>query len=51
MLTSRAHIPEDSPNAAHRMVTEILDRIRALVPFSNQGNNLLDNSKACLLTV
>lgn len=33
----RAHIAEDSPDAADRMVNEIFDGIRALVPFPQQG--------------
>ena len=33
----RAYIADDNPNAADRMVTEIFDAIRALVPFPQQG--------------
>lgn len=33
----RAYIAEDSPDAADRVVTELFDAIRALVPFPNQG--------------
>ena len=33
----RAHIAEDSPDAADRVVTEIFDSIRALVPLPDQG--------------
>lgn len=31
------HIAEDSPEAADRVVTEIFDSIRALIPFPHQG--------------
>ena len=33
----REYIAEDSPDAADRMITEIFDGIRALVPFPHQG--------------
>jgi toxin ParE1/3/4 len=33
----REYIADDNPDAADRMVTEIFDGIRALVPFPNQG--------------
>ena len=33
----REYIAEGSPDAADRMVTEIFDSIRALVPFPQQG--------------
>jgi toxin ParE1/3/4 len=33
----REYIAEGNPDAAKRMVTEIFDGIRALVPFPNQG--------------
>ncbi len=33
----REYIAEDNPDAADRMVTEIFDSIRALVPFPQQG--------------
>jgi plasmid stabilization system protein ParE len=33
----RAHVAEDSPDAADRIVTEIFDSIRALVLFPHQG--------------
>jgi len=33
----RAHIAEDDPDAADRVVTAIFDRIRALVEFPHQG--------------
>jgi toxin ParE1/3/4 len=34
---ARAYIAEDNPDAADRMVDEIFDRIRQLVPFPDQG--------------
>ena len=33
----REYIAEDSPDAADRVITEIFDGIRALVPFPDQG--------------
>jgi toxin ParE1/3/4 len=33
----RSYIAEDNPDAADRMVNEIFDRIRQLVPFPGQG--------------
>ena len=33
----RAYIARDNPDAADRVVTEIFDTIRALVPFPHQG--------------
>jgi plasmid stabilization system protein ParE len=33
----RQYIAEDSPEAADRLITEIFDGIRALVPFPDQG--------------
>jgi plasmid stabilization system protein ParE len=33
----REYIAEDNPDAADRVITEIFDGIRALVPFPNQG--------------
>jgi plasmid stabilization system protein ParE len=33
----RAHIAQDDPDAAGRVVTAIFDRIRALVEFPHQG--------------
>lgn len=33
----RAYIAEDNPDVADRIVTEIFDGIRALVPFPHQG--------------
>jgi plasmid stabilization system protein ParE len=33
----RAYIADDNPDAADRMVNEIFDRIRQLIPFPNQG--------------
>ena len=33
----REYIGADSPDAADRMVTEVFDGIRALVPFPQQG--------------
>lgn len=33
----REHIAEDNPEAADRVMTEIFDGIRALVPFPDQG--------------
>lgn len=33
----REYIAEDNPDAADRMVTEIFDSIRTLVPFPQQG--------------
>jgi toxin ParE1/3/4 len=33
----REYIAEDSPDAADRVITEIFDGIRALVPFPEQG--------------
>lgn len=33
----RQYIAEDNPDAADRVITEIFDAIRALVPFPDQG--------------
>jgi toxin ParE1/3/4 len=33
----REYIAEDNPDAADRVITEIFDRIRALVTFPHQG--------------
>ena len=33
----RGHIAEDSPDAADRVIKEIFDEIRTLVPFPHQG--------------
>jgi len=33
----RQYIAEDNPDAADRVITEIFDGIRALVPFPGQG--------------
>ncbi len=33
----REYIAEDNPDAADRVITEIFDGIRALVPFPDQG--------------
>jgi len=33
----REYIAEDSPGSADRVITEIFDGIRALVPFPDQG--------------
>ncbi len=33
----RAYIAEDNPDAADRVITEIFDGIRGLVPFPQQG--------------
>jgi toxin ParE1/3/4 len=33
----RAHIAEDDPDAADRVITAIFERIRALVEFPDQG--------------
>ena len=33
----REYIAEDNPDAADRIVTEIFDAIRALVPFPHHG--------------
>ena len=34
----RAYIAQDNPDAADRLITEIFDTIRALVPFPSQGH-------------
>jgi toxin ParE1/3/4 len=34
----RQYIAEDNPDAADRVITEIFDGIRALVPFPDQGS-------------
>jgi plasmid stabilization system protein ParE len=34
----REYIADDNPDAADRVVTEIFDSIRALVPFPDQGH-------------
>ena len=38
----RAYIARDDPDAANRVITEIFDRIRALVPFPHQGHRRPD---------
>jgi plasmid stabilization system protein ParE len=38
----REHIAEDNPDAADRVVDEILDALQALVPFPHQGHRRPD---------
>jgi plasmid stabilization system protein ParE len=38
----RGYIAEDSPDAADRVITEVFDAIRGLVPFPNQGHKRPD---------
>jgi plasmid stabilization system protein ParE len=38
----RGYIAEDSPDAADRIIKEIFDAIRGLVPFPNQGHKRPD---------
>lgn len=38
----RAYIAQDDPDAANRVITEIFERIRALVPFPHQGRRRPD---------
>ncbi len=38
----RGHIAQDNPDAADRLITEIFDAIRALVPFPGQGHRRSD---------
>ena len=38
----RAYIAQDDPDAANRVITEIFERIRALVPFPHQGHRRPD---------
>ncbi len=38
----RGYIADFSPDAADRVVTEIFDAFRALVPFPNQGHRRTD---------
>lgn len=38
----RGHIAQDNPDAADRLITEIFDAIRALVPFPGQGHRRPD---------
>ena len=38
----REYIAEDNPNAADRIVDEILDALQALVPFPHQGHRRPD---------
>ena len=38
----RGYIAQDNPDAADRVITEIFDAIRALVPFHHQGHRRPD---------
>ena len=38
----RDYIAQENPDAADRVMSEIFDTIRALVPFPNQGHRRLD---------
>ena len=38
----RGYIAHDNPDAADRLITEIFDAIRGLVPFPGQGHNRPD---------
>ena len=38
----RGYIAQDNPDAADRVITEIFDAIRALVPFPGQGRRRPD---------
>jgi toxin ParE1/3/4 len=38
----RGYIADDNPDAADRVITEIFDAIRALVPFPGQGHSRPD---------
>jgi len=38
----REYIAEDNPAAAARVITDIFDAIRALVPFPSQGHTRID---------
>ena len=38
----RGYIAQDSPDAADRVMSEIFDSIRGLVPFPHQGHRRLD---------
>lgn len=40
----RSHIAQESPDAADRVLSEIFDSIRGLVPFPNQGHRRPDLS-------
>ena len=38
----RGYIAQNNPDAADRVITEIFDTVRALVPFPNQGHKRTD---------
>ncbi len=38
----RGYIAHDNPDAADRLITEIFDAIRSLLPFPGQGHNRPD---------
>jgi len=38
----RAHIAQDSPDAADRIMSEVFDAIRGIVPFPHQGHQRTD---------
>ena len=53
----RDYIAQENPDAADRVMSEIFDAIRALVPFPNQGHRRaltslrgLSGSRWCVIT-